>query len=59
MRVVDEIHNQIAFDNRMAGGDMDEGAFGFLYLGALSLGFLGFLALGMSRLVRWIEPKGD
>jgi len=41
-----------------AGGDMDEGVFGFLYLGALSLGFLGFFALGMSRLVGWLEPKG-
>jgi hypothetical protein len=39
------------------GGDMDEGLFGFLYFGALALGFLGFFALGMSRLVRWLEPK--
>jgi hypothetical protein len=40
-----------------AGGDMDEGAFGFLDFGALSLGFLGFFALGVARLVRWFGPK--
>jgi hypothetical protein len=40
-----------------ARGDMDEEVFGFLYFGALSLGFLGFFALGMARLVRWFAPK--
>jgi hypothetical protein len=40
-----------------AGGDMNEGAFGFFYFGALSLGLLGFFVLGMARLVRWFVPK--
>jgi hypothetical protein len=40
-----------------AGADLDAGLFAFLYFGLLFLGFLGFFALGMSRLVRWLGPK--
>lgn len=40
-----------------AGDDLDEGFFAFLYFGVLFLGFLGFFALGMSRLVGWLGPK--
>jgi hypothetical protein len=40
-----------------AGADLDEGLFAVLYFGVLFLAFLGFFALGMNRLVRWLGPK--
>jgi hypothetical protein len=40
-----------------AGANMDASLFVLLYLGLLFLSFLGFFALGMDHLVRWIKPK--
>jgi hypothetical protein len=38
--------------------DLDMTLMGVLYFGTLSLGFLAFFALAMSRLARWLKPRG-
>jgi len=40
-----------------AGADDDMTLIGLLYVGVLVLGFLGFFAMSMDRLVRWLKPK--
>jgi hypothetical protein len=40
-----------------AGADWNGDLLGYVYLGVLFLSFLGFFALGMDRLVRWLVPN--